>query len=53
LCGTVEQVVDELGRYAEAGADRAMLLHLAHEDTEMVHLLGEVAARIAEPAERG
>lgn len=41
IAGTVEQVRDQLGRYAEAGIERIMLQHLDHEDLEMVALIGQ------------
>jgi F420-dependent oxidoreductase-like protein len=41
LVGTVEEVVERLAIYAEAGVRRVMLQHLAHEDLETVALLGE------------
>jgi alkanesulfonate monooxygenase SsuD/methylene tetrahydromethanopterin reductase-like flavin-dependent oxidoreductase (luciferase family) len=47
IAGTVEEVVETLRRYEAAGVERAMLQHLAHEDIEMVALLGEVAAACA------
>jgi len=47
LCGTVDEVVSLLRDYRAAGVDRAMLQHLAHEDVEMVGVLGEVAAQLA------
>jgi len=47
LAGTVEQVAETLRQYESAGVERAMLQHLAHEDVEMVALLGEVAAQVA------
>jgi F420-dependent oxidoreductase-like protein len=40
VTGTVAEVVERLGRYAEAGVERIMLQHLAHDDAEMVELLG-------------
>jgi len=46
ISGTVDQVVDHLREYEQAGVERVMLQHLAHEDTEMVTVLGEVAARL-------
>jgi alkanesulfonate monooxygenase SsuD/methylene tetrahydromethanopterin reductase-like flavin-dependent oxidoreductase (luciferase family) len=46
LSGTVDQVVDKLRGYEQAGVERAMLQHLMHDDVEMVSLLGEVAARL-------
>lgn len=44
LCGTVEEIVERLRAYEQAGIGRAMLQHLVHEDVEMVGVLGEVAA---------
>jgi alkanesulfonate monooxygenase SsuD/methylene tetrahydromethanopterin reductase-like flavin-dependent oxidoreductase (luciferase family) len=46
IAGTVEQVVALLREYEAAGVDRVMLQHLAHEDVEMVAVLGEVAAQL-------
>jgi F420-dependent oxidoreductase-like protein len=40
LAGTVEQVLERLARYAEAGVERVMLQHLVHEDLETVELIG-------------
>ena len=49
IVGTVDEVVDHLGRFEEAGVTRVMLQHLAHEDIEMVHLIGEeVAPRVGD-----
>ena len=46
--GTVEEVVEKLRAYEEAGVERVMLQHLDHEDVEMVELLGaEVAPAVA------
>jgi F420-dependent oxidoreductase-like protein len=48
VVGTVDEAVDKLGVLAEAGVDRVMLQHLAHEDTDMVRLIGdEVAPKLA------
>ena len=47
ITGTVEQVAETLREYEAAGVERAMLQHLAHEDVEMVALLGDVAAACA------
>jgi alkanesulfonate monooxygenase SsuD/methylene tetrahydromethanopterin reductase-like flavin-dependent oxidoreductase (luciferase family) len=47
LVGTVEQVAEALRQYEEAGVSRAFLQHLAHEDVDMVGLLGEVARMLA------
>ncbi len=44
IAGTVEQVRDQLGSYAEAGIERVMLQHLDHEDLEMVALIGQELA---------
>jgi F420-dependent oxidoreductase-like protein len=38
--GTVEQVLDRLGEFADAGAERVMFQHLVHEDLETVALIG-------------
>ena len=48
VCGTVDEVVARLRDYAGTGVVRAMLQHLAHEDVEMVDLLGEVAAQVSD-----
>ena len=40
LVGTVEEVLDLLGRYADAGLDGAYLQHLDHNDLDMVRLIG-------------
>lgn len=40
LVGTVPQVVERLGEYADAGVEGVYLQHLAFEDTEMVELVG-------------
>jgi F420-dependent oxidoreductase-like protein len=46
VVGTEAEAVDKLGALDEAGVDRVMLQHLAHEDTDMVHLLGaEIAVK--------
>jgi alkanesulfonate monooxygenase SsuD/methylene tetrahydromethanopterin reductase-like flavin-dependent oxidoreductase (luciferase family) len=46
IAGTVEQVAERLRAYEEVGVERVMLQHLVHEDTEMVTVMGEVAARL-------
>jgi len=46
LAGTVDELADRLREYEQAGVERAMLQHLVHEDVEMVHVLGELAARL-------
>jgi alkanesulfonate monooxygenase len=40
IAGTVDEVVDRLGAYAEAGVQRVMLQHLQHDDLEAVALIG-------------
>jgi F420-dependent oxidoreductase-like protein len=42
--GTVDQVAERLRELEEAGVSRVMLQHLDHADTDMVAVLGEVAA---------
>jgi F420-dependent oxidoreductase-like protein len=46
VLGTVDQVVERLRSLEAAGVGRVMLQHLDHADTEMVAVLGEVAATI-------
>jgi len=46
ISGTVDEVVEQLRAYEQAGVERAMLQHLMHDDVEMVAVLGEVAARL-------
>jgi alkanesulfonate monooxygenase SsuD/methylene tetrahydromethanopterin reductase-like flavin-dependent oxidoreductase (luciferase family) len=46
LAGTVDELADQLHEYQRAGIERAMLQHLVNEDVEMVHVLGELAARL-------
>jgi len=40
VTGTVDQAIDHLKRLEEAGVERVMLQHLAHDDLEMVALIG-------------
>jgi alkanesulfonate monooxygenase SsuD/methylene tetrahydromethanopterin reductase-like flavin-dependent oxidoreductase (luciferase family) len=40
LVGTVEQVAERLGTYAEAGVERIYLQHLLHRDLDTVELIG-------------
>ena len=48
VLGTVDELVDRLRGLEEAGVDRIFLQHLAHDDVEMVRLLGaEVAPAVA------
>ena len=46
IFGTVEQVTATLHEYEAAGVERVMLQHMAHEDVDMVAVLGEVAAQL-------
>jgi hypothetical protein len=46
LYGTVDEVAARLREYEAAGVERAMLQHLAHEDLEMVAVLGDLAASV-------
>jgi F420-dependent oxidoreductase-like protein len=47
LTGTVPEVVERLRAYEQAGVERVMLQHLAHEDLETVEMLGaEVAPAV-------
>ena len=46
LFGTVDEVAERLRAYEAVGVERAMLQHLAHEDLEMVALLGDLAASL-------
>ena len=47
VLGTVDQVVERLRSLEAAGVGRVMLQHLDHADTEMVAVIGEVAATMA------
>jgi F420-dependent oxidoreductase-like protein len=40
LIGTVDEIAAALRRYRDAGVERVFLQHLAHEDVEMVRLIG-------------
>ena len=40
LIGTVDEVLESLGGYGEAGLDGAYLQHLDHADLDMVRLIG-------------
>jgi F420-dependent oxidoreductase-like protein len=44
IVGTVESVAAQLRALGEVGVDRVLCQHLAHEDTEMVAVLGERVA---------
>ena len=48
LVGTVDELLDVLGRYREAGLDGAYLQHLDHGDLDMVRLIGaEIVPAVA------
>jgi F420-dependent oxidoreductase-like protein len=48
VVGTVDRVVERLRELEDAGVERVMLQHLAHDDVEMVRLLGaEVAPAVS------
>ena len=48
LFGSVDEVAAALLPYAEAGADRLMLMHSLHTDLDSIALIGEhLAARLA------
>jgi alkanesulfonate monooxygenase SsuD/methylene tetrahydromethanopterin reductase-like flavin-dependent oxidoreductase (luciferase family) len=47
LAGTVEQVAETLREYESVGVERAMLQHLAHQDLDMVAVLGDLARELA------
>jgi alkanesulfonate monooxygenase SsuD/methylene tetrahydromethanopterin reductase-like flavin-dependent oxidoreductase (luciferase family) len=44
LVGSPEEMAAELRPYAEAGADRLMIMHILHRDLESVQLIGEELA---------
>ncbi len=46
ISGTVDEVVNRIREYEQAGVDRVMLQHIAHEDVAMVNVLGLVAAQL-------
>jgi len=46
LFGTVDEVAERLREYEAAGVERVMLQHLAHEDLELVGLLGDLASAV-------
>jgi alkanesulfonate monooxygenase SsuD/methylene tetrahydromethanopterin reductase-like flavin-dependent oxidoreductase (luciferase family) len=39
--GSVEEVAAALRPYADAGADRLMIMHILHTDLESIQLIGE------------
>jgi F420-dependent oxidoreductase-like protein len=47
LIGTADELVERLRVLEQAGVTRVMLQHLAHDDVDMVAVLGEVAATLA------
>jgi F420-dependent oxidoreductase-like protein len=47
LLGTVDQLAERLSSLEAAGVSRVMCQHLDHADTDMVAVLGEVAATMA------
>ncbi len=47
LVGTVEQVLERLAGYAEAGVGRLLLQHLVHDDLDMVELVGREVVPVA------
>ncbi len=46
ISGTVDEVAGQLRLYEQAGVERVMLQHIAHEDVDMVGVLGRVAAQL-------
>jgi alkanesulfonate monooxygenase SsuD/methylene tetrahydromethanopterin reductase-like flavin-dependent oxidoreductase (luciferase family) len=47
IVGTIDQVVERLREYADAGCDGFYLQHLVHEDLETVELIGRMLAPLA------
>ncbi len=45
IVGTRNELVDRIGELEDAGVQRVMLQHLAHDDLTMVALLGEIVRR--------
>jgi 2-methylisocitrate lyase-like PEP mutase family enzyme len=41
LVGSVDEMAAALRPYAEAGADRLMIMHILHRDLESIQLIGE------------
>jgi hypothetical protein len=41
LVGSLEGIAAELRLYADAGADRLMIMHSLHRDLESIELIGE------------
>jgi F420-dependent oxidoreductase-like protein len=46
VLGTMEEVVERLRELEALGVERIFLQHLVHDDVELVHLLGDVAASV-------
>jgi len=50
LVGSVDEVAAALRPYAEAGANRLMIMHILHTDLESIQLIGEqLSPRLARP----
>ena len=47
ITGTIDEAAERLARLEKAGVDRAMMQMQAHEDVEMVHVLGRLAQTVA------
>ena len=47
VVGTLDEVVERVRAYENAGVERIMLQHLVHEDVDMLAVLGDVAAACA------
>ena len=47
VSGTIEQAAEQLRAYESAGVGRVMMQMQAHDDVEMVHVLGQVAPLVA------
>ena len=41
IAGTPDRVLEQLAAYAKAGVERVMMQHLAHDDLEMLAVIGE------------
>ena len=47
ITGTVEQAAEQLGALDKIGVERVMMQMQAHDDVDMVHVLGRLAAAVA------
>jgi alkanesulfonate monooxygenase SsuD/methylene tetrahydromethanopterin reductase-like flavin-dependent oxidoreductase (luciferase family) len=47
VTGTVEEAADKLRAFGRGGVDRVMMQMQAHDDVEMVHVLGKIAELLA------